>query len=592
VKHMPQHRHTAWALALAVLASLLFAGPASVALGVEPKPQCTGWTDELHPPPTVRVLRSVGPNAGRVETVDLWKYVGTVVRAEYSSGSDKPYPWMHIGALSVKQYAWYYAGHWRGGKVTFTNPDGSTTTQCFDLRDTTADQIYRPEKRDPTTGQWIVGNTATPANLAAMRETWHISLRKWQADKNRSRTFLTGYRSGRQNPCGADAKGFRIMQKSLRDCGVKKLTFEEVLREYYEPNMLLVDTRHNDVLTDGNDWVGDLGLLTEAPGGTQWRVYGGSADSFRQARVGTFDIPFGTVVGHGSGNVDLPDFNGANDDKLFSDVMLLTNDGSPKLRVGRSTGDGFAPLVTTDVPAGVGAERLLVADFDGDRRVDAGLLSSAGQGVGKLVVMRSTTGGAFGAPVDWWTGPFSVATDSALAGDTNGDGKADLIVRDATGTYSVASSSATCLNLSSWGLCPAFGPVGLGVAVPWLATTWPTADVKHVVGDYDRDGRDDVIAVVNSGGVKVMGLRAKMDGAFAEPLELWSAGLSSADVHPVAIDVNPDGMTDLALVQRNGNASDLTWLKSVERSATPARMSAMTTYTDTNLTWSGGLRTF
>src|SRR5688500_12744845 len=84
VKCMPQQRRVVWALALALLASLLLTGPTAIVLGAEPKPQCTGWTDELHPPPTVRVLRKYGPNAGRVEVVDFWKYVGTVLRTEYS----------------------------------------------------------------------------------------------------------------------------------------------------------------------------------------------------------------------------------------------------------------------------------------------------------------------------------------------------------------------------------------------------------------------------------------------------------------------------------------------------------------------------
>jgi len=36
--------------------------------------------------------------------------------------------------------------------------------------------------------------------------------------------FLTGYRSGYQNPCGSDSTGYKIFQKSLFDCTVKNLT--------------------------------------------------------------------------------------------------------------------------------------------------------------------------------------------------------------------------------------------------------------------------------------------------------------------------------------------------------------------------------
>src|SRR5688572_1792091 len=152
---MPQPRRTAWALVAALfLATLALVGPTSVAFGATPTPTLcpdgmpTMWTDDVHPPNTVRVLRNMGPLKGRVETVPMWKYVGTVVRAEYSTGGTKPFPWMHVGALTVKQYAWYYAKMWRGGRVTYTNPNdpNDTITECYDLKDSTADQIYHPEK--------------------------------------------------------------------------------------------------------------------------------------------------------------------------------------------------------------------------------------------------------------------------------------------------------------------------------------------------------------------------------------------------------------------------------------------------------------
>ncbi|MEO6350093.1 MAG: VCBS repeat-containing protein [Candidatus Limnocylindrales bacterium] len=563
-------------------------------LGAEPKPQCTGWADELHPPNTVRVARSIGPNAGHVEVVDLWKYVGTVVRAEYSSGSDKPYPWMHIGALTVKQYAWYYASHWRGWKITHTNEDGSTTTECYDLKDTTADQIYRPERKDSVTGEWITANVPTPQNLAAMRATWHMSIRKWQADKNRSRLFLTGYRSGKQMPCGADSTGFKIYQKSLRDCGVKGLTLEETLREYFETNMLFVETRDHDALSDGSSWWGDLGVLAQTSGGTEWRVYPGANDGFGSPSVGTFnDVSYGQIVGQGSGNVDSPDFNGADDSRLLADVVMLANNGS-RLYMARATGIGFAAPTSQEIPAGTNAERLLVADFDGDLRADAGLLSNAGNGLGTLSVMRSNGDGSFGSVVQWWTGPLDMgAGDLTMAGDTNGDGKADLIVRDGAGLYSVAASSASCLLINSWGPCPEVGPIGLSALSPANTTAWSAANAKHVVGDYDRDGRDDLIVVLNNGGgIKVVGMRSTRDGTFTDPAELWSGAIAFEDLVPVALDVNPDGMADLALIHRTGVSSTLTWLRAVERSIVPAKMTSSGSYVDISLGSGSNFRAF
>jgi hypothetical protein len=174
------------ALVSALLATSAFAGtPHTVTAAVDPAAVCspehmpTMWDDETHPPASVRVLRSKGPNAGHVETVNFWTYVGVVLRSEYS-GNQMAFPYMQVGALAVKQYAWYYAMHWRGWKVTFTktNEDGSTTTttECFDLKDTTTDQIYRPEKPDPNNpGEWLPANQPSAFNLKAMRETWQVA---------------------------------------------------------------------------------------------------------------------------------------------------------------------------------------------------------------------------------------------------------------------------------------------------------------------------------------------------------------------------------------------------------------------------------
>ena len=602
---MPQSRRTAWVLVATLLTTLAFAAPTSAARGGgpfspptvdDPNTVCspghlpTRWLDDLHPPPTVRVLRSRGPNAGDVETVDMWKYVGTVVRAEYSSGSDKPYPWMHIGALTVKQYAWYYAGHWRGGRITITNPDSTTTTKCFDVKDTTADQIYSDLKADPNNpGQWIPANEATPANLKAMRETWHISLRKWQADKNKSRHYLTGYRSGKQMPCGADATGFKIYQKSLRDCGTKNINFEEVLREYYEPG-LIVDSRTDDILSDSNEWRGDMGILTPSTG--EWRLLKGSLDTFTAGPNGTFS-GLGPIVSQGVGNVDAAHPNGVNDDKLFADLIMLTGSGSNKnVSVARSTGAGFGS--PSSQPAPSSAQQLVVGDFNGDSLADAGLLSTVSPGTSKLQVMLANGSGGFTNPVDWWTGylDLSAAGVFVAAGDTNGDGKADLIKRNAAGFYSVATSRASCSDMSAWGACPAVavGAPGLNDATTWL--DWAQADVKHVVGDFDRDGRDDVLAVVKDGGtaIKVYGLRAKTDGtAFVGAQLLWSGNVPFADVLPHALNSNSDGMADLALVYNQGGMTRVQLLRAVERSTVPASMTASAPF-DSTLTWNASNR--
>ena len=131
---------------------------------------------------------------------------------------------MRIGALTVKEYAWYHTMHGAAARcVTTTDQQRrqhyDTTVECYDVKDTTGDQIYKPQEVGPD-GTVYKGNTPSTSVYQAMRETWHISLRKWTI-KPRAATasFCRGYRSGKKMPCGSDATGFNLMkQASLRDC--------------------------------------------------------------------------------------------------------------------------------------------------------------------------------------------------------------------------------------------------------------------------------------------------------------------------------------------------------------------------------------
>ena len=533
------------------------------------------WSDDAHPPPYIFVLRKNGPNAGRVEKVPFWKYVGTVLRTEYSGSGPAGQVWQNIGAITVKQYGWYYVARWRGGKVSTTVTDpvtGASTTrvECYHVKDTTADQLYKPEQWDPTIEAWVPKNVPSGQNLAAMRDTWQVTLRKWLATKNKTAMFLSGYRSGNSVPCGSDGVGTQVRQASLRDCIRKGLTFEESLRKYFEP-VYLVDTRGHDILGDSEAYRGDLAVLVPDGSGAQARIYRGTATGqFGTPIAKAFgDVAFDSIRGQGVGNVHSASLEKTGDDTdtgLHADLLVLTTD---RLWLARATGRSFATPVGTAVS---GVNRLVVDDFDGDRLADAGLVGNGG-----LEVMRSAGTGSFNPAAAWLSADLSLASAVYVgAGDFNGDGKADLLARDASGTYSSALSRASCANLASVGDCPA-GAVGqpglkpLGPAIGALAEL--AGNVKHVVGDYDRDGRDDLIAIApHSSGIKVLGLRSLGDGTFANPLNLGVFSFQYSSVQPVAMDVNPDGMVDVALV----SAGSISWLRTAERKTTPAYMDPIT----------------
>jgi hypothetical protein len=192
-------------LALALLAPAYALGGAAPASANTPS--CTGWRSMIDPPQTIRVGRA----DGTVETVEFRTYVARVMVKEWNMTQPAV---LETAAVAVKQYAWYHslAGNWR---KTYVNEAG----ECFDVKDSTADQIYR-------------SNVTVAARIwNAVDATWGLSVRK------SNRFFMTGYRTGLLVPCGADANGFRLYAKSVIACGKDGLTREEIQMIYYAPDL-------------------------------------------------------------------------------------------------------------------------------------------------------------------------------------------------------------------------------------------------------------------------------------------------------------------------------------------------------------------
>ena len=167
---------------------------------------CTGWPSSRVPPTTIRVLRT---GTKKVQVVDFKSYVEVVMAAEW------PYSWetqaLDVGALAVKQFGWYYTIHWRGG---------SASGGCYDVNDSTSDQLYQPETR-----------TVQASIRTAVEATWASS-----ATKNGS-LLLMGYRAGASVACGADSDGYHLYQHSVRACAQAGLTMEQILHVYFDPGL-------------------------------------------------------------------------------------------------------------------------------------------------------------------------------------------------------------------------------------------------------------------------------------------------------------------------------------------------------------------
>jgi hypothetical protein len=196
-------------LALPIAASFAAATPAPVA--GRAGPSCSSHASLDRPPDTIRVLRR---QSGNIVTVNFRKYVVTVMGKEWPSYL--PQPVVEAGAVAVKQYAWYHAVY------SSRSSDG----RCFDVRDGTSDQLYKPNR-----------SRIRPDHYKALDATWNVTLRKT------GRFFMTGYRRGDKVRCGRDVTGYKLYARSATECARKGHGWQQILRTYYGPGLELVGGR-------------------------------------------------------------------------------------------------------------------------------------------------------------------------------------------------------------------------------------------------------------------------------------------------------------------------------------------------------------
>ncbi len=321
---------------------------------------CTGWTSSFVPPTSIRVYRTT---SRRTQTVSFRRYVEKVMASEW--GTTAPPAALEVGAIAVKQYAWYYAMHWRGGR--------DRAGQCYDVVDTTRDQLYNPS-RTPTANQ-----------LAAVAATWWVSFRKGD------RLFLTGYRAG-TGSCTANVDGWRLYQRDAVAC-VRRYgdTAETVARRFYS-NLSWVVPGAGDVTGDGR---GDVPTVTVDPatGATTATVttadtaYSEPAVDPSLGIVPLTTTPADRLLGRTAADVT--------GDRRPDLVQLVRTDTGTALEVMVATPSGYAPAATwwsdTAVPTdpavpvdpalpvvgatlGEGTFRLVVGDFTGDGIADAAIV--------------------------------------------------------------------------------------------------------------------------------------------------------------------------------------------------------------------------
>lgn len=449
-------------------------------------------------------------------------------------GPTHPRASLRAGAVAIKQYGWYFAMHWRGGR----DPGG----RCFDVVDTVRDQVY-----DPSRYVYAI-------HAAVVDETWNWTLRKG------STFFMTGYRAG-NGICGSQQDGWHLMQRNASDC-VRDLgeSTETLLRRYYS-DLSVVVPGANDITGDG---VGDsTAVSTDATTGEVNATLVTSdprANATISALVADGGEPttlavLGDAVVVGRGRTDLTG-------DRRTDVLQLLRDpnGTMRIQVMRSTGSGFASAVTWWSSAVQGPAlpasglHLITGDFDNDGRGDAGLVqalpgSPAGvepvtAPLARLFLLRST-GTGFRPAITWWRQSLNLTTSRFLGAEASGDGRADLVIlRPAIRGTATEALVARSTNTG-----------GLRAVRIWATMFIRPSLLRAVVGDVNRDSRDDVILARRRSGdlLSIFVLRATSSATFVQST-WWTSWFSWSGTRLATADVNRDGRGDL-IVYRNGGAT-------------------------------------
>ena len=244
--------------------------------------------------------------------------------------------------------------------------------------------------------------------------------------------------------------------------------------------------------------------------------------------TGGFSPATNVSFGNGVFALAVGDFNGdGNEDLATANISA----GTVTIRFGDGTG-GFAPGITTIAVSSPNS--IAVGDFNGDGRQD---LVVGHLGAATVSVMLGDGAGGFGPLTNF---QVSSAPSSVVVGDFNGDGHQDIATANpSTDDVSILLGTGT----GSFGLATNFtvGPVG-------------DNPVALVVGLFNADSIQD-LAVVNQGSSNVSILLGNGTGGFAIPAAAFSvsAGPSGAALG----DFDGDGKQDLVVSISSGGVSIL-----------------------------------
>ena len=199
-----------------LMLALLLAAPTTASIetvATAKSSSCSHWSSRTSPPPTIRVFRMHHRGSrvpAHIDVVAFPTYVQRVMASGAWPGS-KPLESLKVGAIAIKQYAWWYVlNHQRGY---------SLHGHCYDIRD--GDQYY-------------LGHAHPNSRIkAAVAATWGVSLRK------SGRFIRTGW-SGGGSRCGSSYDGWHLSENAVTACARHGWSWRRIVLRYLDPRLRIV----------------------------------------------------------------------------------------------------------------------------------------------------------------------------------------------------------------------------------------------------------------------------------------------------------------------------------------------------------------
>lgn len=248
---------------------------------------------------------------------------------------------------------------------------------------------------------------------------------------------------------------------------------------------------------------------------------------------------------NGDGRDDLAGFYGYADGRVKAYSFLSQPKGGPVQRT------------SIDLPTGQwnwSRSTMLAGDLNGDGRDDLAFTYDYGDGVLGVFRALAQADGSFENPVLSFktaAGSWYSSTVSYTMGDTNGDGRDDIVA-----FYGYASGESRLFTFAA----KADGHLSSYVG-SWSAPAgaWERTRGKMTMGDFNKDGRDDLAITYgyDDGRTEFRLSYARADGGFDAFTVPYATGLGdwypSSTGNLVTGDTNSDGRPDISVSYNYGN---------------------------------------